>query len=421
MLWCGSRTAVVGRPVRVACIALMLVSALANRARADVASDQAAAILVFPKILVDASAPPQTKRGPIDTLIRVSNTSDRPIAMSCFYINGNGHCHSSPGTICDPYDRSAPNGCGGSDFCEAGWHETDFTVTLSPRQPIAWLASVGAAPCDSSAPGLPCFPLVVGGQPPNLIQPVSEDPFIGELKCVAVDFSGVPVARNDLKGEAEIIRSSAAPDLLDVEAYNAIGIPAILGNNDGDTTLVLGGGLCNGGSRPGSTCGSLGDCPGGGRCSAEYSGCPNILILDHFFDGAIDPVSRKVVTTTLTLVPCSEDFELQSPVRVTVQVLVFNEFEQRFSTSTPNPVTCFREFKLTDIDGSTPDRSIFSAAVMGTLTGQTRLRGVAGADSRYGYTLLGVAEEFRNGGGTAAFNLHFNGSRPDSDYVYLPH
>lgn len=403
--------------VRGAWVGAMVLCAVAGRARADVASDQAAGILVFPKILVDASNPPNTTRGPIDTLIRVSNTSDRPIAMYCFYINANGHCHNS-GKICDPYDRSAPSACADTDFCEAGWHETDFTVALTPRQPIAWLASVGAAPCDSSAPGLPCFPLVVDKQPPNLIQPVSEDPFIGELKCVEVDFSGVPVARNDLKGEAEIIRSSTAPDLLDVEAYNAIGIPAIPGNNDGDSTLVLGGGVCNGGSRNGSTCDALTPCPGG-RCTAEYSGCPNILILDHFFDGAVDPVSQKVVTTTLTLVPCSEDFESQSPVPITVQVLIFNEFEQRFSTSTP--VTCFRQLKLTDIDGSTPDRSLFSAAVMGTLTGQSRFRGVVGRDGRYGYTLLGVAEEFRKGGGTAAFNLHFNGSRPSSDYVYLPH
>jgi hypothetical protein len=37
--------------------------------------------------------------------------------------------------------------------------------------------------------------------------------------------------------------------------------------------------------------------------------------------------------------------------------------------------------------------------------------------------LLGVAEEFRDfekGGGSAAFNLHFSGSRPQSDYLYLP-
>ena len=45
-------------------------------ARADVASDKAAAILVFPKLLVDASNAPAGPRGQVDTLIRISNTSD---------------------------------------------------------------------------------------------------------------------------------------------------------------------------------------------------------------------------------------------------------------------------------------------------------------------------------------------------------
>ena len=196
--------------VHAACVGVVLVCGVANRAHADVASDQAAAILIFPKILVDTSTPPNTKRGPIDTLIRVSNTSQRPISLFCFYINANGHCKNAPTTICDPYDRSGP--CGQTDVCEAGWHETDFLVTLSPRQPIAWLASVGAAPCDSSPPGVPCFPFAVSGQPPNKIQPVSEDPFVGELKCIATNFDGVPVDRNDLKGEAELIRSSTTPN-----------------------------------------------------------------------------------------------------------------------------------------------------------------------------------------------------------------
>jgi len=418
MVRAGRRGRARTRSIHAACVGLVLFCGVANRVLADVASDQAAAILIFPKILVDTSTPPQTKRGPIDTLIRISNTSERPISLFCFYINANGHCKNAPTTICDPYDRSGP--CGQTDVCEAGWHETDFLVTLSPRQPIAWLASVGAAPCDeSSPPGVPCFPFAVSGQPPNKIQPVSEDPFVGELKCIATNFDGVPVDRNDLKGEAELVRSSTTPNpLLDVEVYNAIGIPAITGANDGDTKLVLGGGVCTGGSHDGSPCTSTSACPSG-RCSAEYSGCPNILILDHFFDGAIDPVTGREVTTTLTLVPCSEDFEAQSSVPIVVQVLEFNEFEQRFSTSTS--VTCFRDLRLTDIDASTPDRSLFSATVMGTLTGQTRFRGVVGKDPRYGYTLLGIAEEFRKGGGSAAFNLHFNGSRPDSDYMYLPH
>jgi len=59
---------------------------------------------------------------------------------------------------------------------------------------------------------------------------------------------------------------------------------------------------------------------------------------------------------------------------------------------------------------------LFSAAVSGTLTGQTRIRGVGES----GHTLLGVAEEFRTDSGSAAFNLHFHGTRPGSDYIYLP-
>ncbi len=31
-----------------------------------------------------------------------------------------------------------------------------------------------------------------------------------------------------------------------------------------------------------------------------------------------------------------------------------------------------------------------------------------------------VAEEFRKDSGSAAFNLHFHGTRPGSDYIYLP-
>src|SRR4029077_14705668 len=116
----------------------------------------------------------------------------------------------------------------------------------------------------------------------------------------------------------------------------------------------------------------------GTGAGAEYNSCPNILILDHFFDGGIDPISAKPGTTDLTLVPCSENFSTQDLTTTTVQFLVFNEFEQRLSTS--RAVTCFQEFKISDIDKASTDRSIFSAAVQGTLTGQTRIRGVADQD-----------------------------------------
>lgn len=473
----GEGTCVVNGALLWGATAALLACVVGVPANADVASDQAAAMIVFPKIVVDTSG--LTPRGPVDTLIRVSNTSDRPITMWCFLVNANGHCSSS-GEICNPYVRAADSGCSVLDHCVADWQESDFVVHITARQPVAWLASRGAAFCEQSPdPNLPCLPLSEQGRPgPNgqtndgsLILPVPEDPFIGEMKCIAVNDVDnlVPVERNDLKGEVEIVRSRE--DFIDVAAYNAIGIPAITGTNNGDDTLVLGGGICVGGSKAQSPCADDSQCVGGlcaagvctggpnaespcagdaacapgGRCSAgvclggsaaqapcsddsacpggacalrkEYSACPNILILDHFFDGATDPVSEEPITTDLTLVPCSEDFLTQTLTSTTVQFLVFNEFEQRVSTS--RAVSCFQEFNISDIQGS-KDRSIFSAAVQGTLTGQTRLRGVADQHQTHGHALLGVAEEFREGGGTAAFNLHFQGRRPQSDFIYLP-
>jgi hypothetical protein len=315
--------------------------------------------------------------------------------------------------------------------CEAQWRERDFFVNITANQPVAWLVSQGAIGCsEGPTPGVPCFPLTTNTQvSPNSqtnngsnVPPAPEDPFIGELKCIAVDGNDVPVERNDLKGEVEIVRSTTG--VVDVESYNAIGIPAIPGTNNYDNTLALGGNVCHLGTKAQNICAGSSDCPGGTCVSiGEYSGCPNILILDHFFDGADDPVSGDRVTTDLTLVPCSEDPSTLNPstltpVTTSVQFLVFNEFEQRFSTS--RLVKCFQEFTISSIDTPSPDKSIFSAAVNGTLTGQTRIRGVADQHTDHGHAILGVAEEFRQGGGTAAFNLHFNGSRPQSDFIYLP-
>jgi len=371
--------------------------ALPLPASADVASDQPAAILVFPKVLVDASTPPLTARGRVDTLIRISNVSNRTTSVHCFWLNANGHCHNSPDTVCNPrkYAQSTAQ-CPNNGLCIAEWQETDFRIRITPFQPVAWLASRGSVLCQPGDPiDPPCLPLGASRPGPagqdnegSAILPVSEDPFIGHLKCFVVDANGLPLDRNDLRGEAEIIRSNAGQ--LDVSAYSAIGIPALPGRNNQDDTLVLGG------------------------PAAEYSSCPNILIMEHFFDGATDPLSGRSVSTDLTLVPCSENYAQQEPVVTNAQFLVYNEFEQRFSTS--RLVTCFDDIRISNIETRSNDRSLFSAAVAGTLTGQTRIRGVGSA----GHTFLGVAEEFRDGGGAAAFNLHFHGTRPDSDLILLP-
>lgn len=386
------------RLVRLVAAGLIATCIGSVRAPAQVASDRAAAIIVFPKIAVDTQG--VTTRGRADTLVRVTNVSGEPVTIKCFYVNANGHCSNAPTTVCLPGAPAGPdNPCGPGAICIPGWQEADFAVNITAWQPVAWLASEGAVACEEVAgTDLPCFPL--GGAAPaapntnggSRVPPVSEDPFVGELKCLAVDRNDVPVERNVLKGDVEIIRSDT--DLIDVLAYNAIGIPAVAGVNNRDNVLVLGG-------------------DGG-----EYAACPNVLIMDHFFDGALDPVSGLEVTSDLTLVPCTEDFLTQAPLTTTVQYLVFNEFEQRFSTS--RPVTCFQESRISRIDTASPDRSIFSAAVAGTLTGQTRLRGVATDELGVGHALLGVVEEFRADGGGAAFNLHFHGTRPQADFIYLP-
>ena len=69
---------------------LLARSSAAAAATADVASDHPAAILVFPKLLVD------TANG-LDTLIRISNVSDTAINVYCFYVNATPQCSLEDG------------------------------------------------------------------------------------------------------------------------------------------------------------------------------------------------------------------------------------------------------------------------------------------------------------------------------------
>jgi hypothetical protein len=153
-----------------------------------------------------------------------------------------------------------------------------------------------------------------------------------------------------------------------------------------------------------------------------------VLHAETFFEYATTELG-SVVTTDLTLVPCSEDLgdpSNQGNLSVTAQMLVYNEFEQRFSTS--SRVECYQATRLSDIDtpaGPTGDQySIFNVGVQGTITGQTRIRGIRGPDGDFGYGLIGVACENHAAaaGGpvlaTAAFNLQHVGFRSEGDAVY---
>jgi len=359
-----------------------------------VATDRPAAVLIYPKIEVDPDAG-------VDTVVQLTTVSEAPVSVRCSYLNANGHC-SNDDSIC-----FADIQCSGFARCEQSWSETDFRITLTRLQPLSWNASQGLTvlPCDFfTGGGVGCLQRNDGRIPP-----VPEDTFIGELKCIEVDDSDAPLDFNDLIGEATTVRSDGFA--LDASKYNAIGVQAIPGANDHDNRLCLGGVI------------ETDKCPN----AAEYAGCPQTLLMDHFFDGA-SVGSAGPITSALTLVPCSEDLLNATPApAITVQFLIFNEFEQR--TSTSFRLRCFGHRNLSDIDtvvGSPGDdaSSIFSVNTQGTIAGQTRITGVGSSGSANG--LVGFLEEFYpcdNGPGgfcTAAVNLHEQGRRALSDVIQVP-
>jgi len=352
-------------------------------------SDRPAGYVVFPKIVVDTSdifAQGQAQ----DTIIQLTNVHDNeePRVVECFYVDATSRCNNAQsGDIGQfRYCRTSAD-CRPGGLCIPQWSQTDFTIVLTPNQPVGWRASVGVDLSDVD-------PDSQGGVP------AVSNYFIGELKCVEVNGDSItstdtlPINANDLKGEATIedvsptIPGVAAPDTpgsVDVREYNAIGFQTN-GNQATQNDQVL----------------CLGASPGSTSCTtAEYSSCPSILVVDHFFDGAEDPDIGGVVTSDLTLVPCTEDLTsasqtngISSQPGTTLQILIFNEFEQRISTSMH--LGCFRELPLSQIDQSPGNSasSAFNANVQGTLTGQTRLRPILGTDPNRGNGVLAVVEEF---------------------------
>ncbi len=354
-------------------------------AGADVVSDQPSAILIWPDVI--AITPESDGVGiPIaaETVFQVTNTSLEPVLLHCFHENANYHC-SNTGSVC-----VAPSGCcngeTGCGLCEPGWLETDFRIRLTPRQPLGWVASQGMGREEVPLTGAIGSTGIGGSSNAGTnIPPVPELPYNGVLKCITINEDGTPSDRNVVKGESTRLSGIASLEAASVAKHNAVGIRAIEGAVNDDRELILGGG------------------------EAEYEGCPEQLIVNHLFDGVIDPVllantdlfedadataSGRLglvvrpgsVVSRLTMVPCTQDLLRQIPGSSVAQFLVYNEFEQRFSTS--RTVDCKFERILSYIDTNDPDRSIFSAGVAGTVAGQSRVRGV-------GDGLIGVLTEAR--------------------------
>lgn len=353
--------------------AIALAGATASLAAPD--QDNPAGVVIYPKIVVDSA------RG-IDTRLHLSNASARPDGATstdqmahCFYVNANSRC-TNTGAVCSSFFDCED--AGGFGSCEPGWIETNFDIFFTQAQPIGWVASEGLAgddlPCRATFlnPN-PCFGN--GSNSGTRIPPISEDPFIGELKCIQANSDNrlphpcqsAAECRNDLTGHAAIT-SNPTPGFGDVASYRATGLENVRSN--ADNSLIIGGDA-------GST--------------AEYEPCAEILVMDFVYDGAIDPISGSLeASTELTLVPCTQDFRGQTTPPTTAQFLVYNEFEQRLSTS--RRVECLLDTPISLIDTSQPGNSIFSVNVGGTITGQARIRGIGSGLT--GVAVLGLATDF---------------------------
>lgn len=392
---------------RVGLMAAALVGLLASGATAEVTTERSASILVFPKVIAD---------GTRETVIQITNTSNSMVHAHCFYTNGGL-------TFPDGLD-GIPNS--GDEFATELnpplWTEVDFDIWLTKQQPTYWVVSQGRLvnpddeTCnrnDTSCPN--------AGFDPGRVPPVVEN-FTGELKCIEVDASGAALSGNHLKGEAtiQVVQQCDVPQgeevgtcrgttdecntasdcdgtTGDASKYNALGVIG-LETNDGDGVLCLGG-------EPDDD-----ECPFG----AEYNACPQTWILNHLADGAEDTfLEDGEVNTSITIVPCAQNYETQIPERVTIQFLITNEYEQPFSTSTS--VVCWADLDLEeDID------PIFSRNSIGSDYAMTRMRPSTGTNS--GFMVVAEALHDNDSGeeSRAAVNLHVEGERSGPDKIVIP-
>ncbi len=359
--------------------ACALVAGMAGSARADVTVEKGSSVVTFPYL--------ESGHGVI-SLVQLTNTGNNMLHVACYYVR----------TL----------DCYGPYNCKPVWEETDFDIWLTKQQPTVWPVDYGRRfnPFDE----FQGFDVSV---PPMGY-------FIGELKCFEISPTGEPLTGNHLKGEATILKCDApiekdgygapanedmgCPGTVDVAKYNAIGIE---GNPDaqGFNPLQLDGDI--------------------------YAACPEQTIMNFVADGSQTEMGNLLSNSDnstvearsrsyLTLVPCTEDFENQQPTQSTVQFLVYNEYEQRFSASTT--VDCWFDSKLSHIDSPTaPENSVFHVNVLGTDVGTAWITPVTPVgDDGQAQPVIGVLTQLVQtygsgpvlGESCAMSNLHTNGNLP---------
>lgn len=392
--------------------------AMASASAAQVTTEKSSSILIFPRVVSNQFS---------NTVIQITNTSNSMVHAHCFYVNG---ALTFPDLPPGPFNPPL-------------WTEIDFDIWLTKQQPTHWvvrdgrLVNAADAPCSNQAPNGSdatsngifengYFACNDAGIDPGRIPPVVEY-FTGELKCIEVDQAGAPLSGNHLKGEATVTEfnvcdlgdpldpedgrcrlqpsqpcvddSGCAGPLSSVSKYNALGV---LGNenNDGDPVLCLGGEPTE-------------ECPNG----AEYDACPQFWIANHFAQQAPNPISEGgTVSSSWTIVPCTQNFETQAPETVDIFIETTNEFEQSFSSFAS--VTCWEELALEAINPIT-----FGYPALGTTFAQSRLRATAQTASGF---LMVQSEGYTSSASqsavvaTADVNLHIEGARATADLITIP-
>jgi hypothetical protein len=347
------------RRIEIGGLLVALVLATTSASRAQPSTEEPASVIVFPKVIADGSR---------DTFVQITNTSNNLVNAVCFYVNAQLLLPEMPPGPANPRI----------------WQQIDFSIVLTARQPTNWIVSRGRQPdprdplCDFFEEVYECYGT---GLDPGRV-PSVPDGFVGELICVEADASLDPISGNHLIGEATLTDLSSG----DVAKYGGIGLEGFA-SNDGDGELVLG---------------------------QEYAACPESWTLHHAPEGRELPAAGagSALRTDLTIVPCSQDFDAQTPETAVVQFLIVNEFEQPFSSSTT--ITCWGDSSLNDIN------PVFAA--LGSPTAQTLIRPSSGSASG----VLLVAEEFRSTAGpqvaiaSAAGNAHADGTRVAGDVIRLP-
>lgn len=347
------------------------IALLSSLVRAS-ALDQPSAVLLYPYVVTDAELG-------LDTLIQLTNTSSAPVEARCFYEDLTPACFAgTAGESCGP----GPVTCSG--YCKPLIERIPFRVQITPRQPLAWRLSAGlrGGPLDGVERTGP------NGASNQLTDiPEVPNPMVGTLRCVVVGADlAVAASDNVLVGLATLRQRDGAEQ----DQYRAIGLRAREGDAgpDRDEFLRLGG------------------------AEAEYESCPAVIPLQHFFDnGPLQTGDRTAhVEPGIVLATCSAPpTDMGNAV---AQYLVYNEFGQRFSTS--RAVQGQMITRLTSIDTTQPNRSIFSVSVAGTLAGQTLIRGIGSSLVAIGHDTHVYSEDDRR---TVAYNLHGTGGNPVGDIM----